>query len=80
MKTAVQEHLNISLLDNYTILKAFNMLKWIQIDVLFYHSTYRNDPKFLDEQVWANQGLHGLPFRLHLLDTILYGTATLFEF
>ena len=42
---------------------------------------YRNDPKFLDRQVWANivdpdqlleelsdQGLRCLPLRLHLLD------------
>ena len=43
---------------------------------------YRNDPKFLDRQVWANsvdpdqtaprgayQGLHCLPFGQHHLDT-----------
>ena len=50
---------------------------------------YRNDPKFLDRYAWANsadpdlsapeqsdQGLHCLPFRLHRLDSSLYGTAT----
>ena len=40
---------------------------------------YRNDPKFSDRYAWANstdQGLHCLPFRLHRLDTLLYGRAT----
>ena len=31
----------------------------------------------LEEQ--SDQGLHCLPFRLHLLDALLYGRATLFE-
>ena len=43
---------------------------------------YRNDPKFSDRYAWANsadleeqsdQGLHCLPFRLHRLDSLLYG-------
>ena len=46
---------------------------------------YRNDPKFFDRYAWANsadpdqtadQGLHCLPFRLHRLDSLLYGRAT----
>ena len=48
---------------------------------------YRNDPKFLDRYAWANsadpdqtapldQGLHCLPFRLHRLDSLLYGRTT----
>ena len=48
---------------------------------------YRNDPKFSDRYDWANsadpdqtaqsdQGLHCLPFRLHRLDSLLYGRAT----
>ena len=46
------------------------------------NSYYRNDPKFSDRQVWANsadpdqtadQRLDGLPFRLHLLNALLYG-------
>ena len=47
-----------------------------------------NDPKFSDRQVWANsvdldqtapdQGLHCLPFNLHLLDALLYIKAILF--
>ena len=53
---------------------------------------YGNVPKFWDRQVWADsvepdqteeqsdQGLHCLPFRLHLLDALLYSKATLFEF
>ena len=52
---------------------------------------YRNDPKCLDRQIWANspdqilkeqsdQGLHCLPFRLHLLDALPYGKATLLQF
>ena len=50
--------------------------------------TYRNDSKFSDRYAWANsadpdqteeqsdQGLHCLPFRLHRLDSLLYGRAT----
>ena len=46
---------------------------------------YHNDPKFSDRQVWANsadleeqfdQDLHCLPFRLHRLDSLLFGRAT----
>ena len=51
---------------------------------------YRNDPKFSDRYAWANsadpdhtaprgaayQGLHCLPFLLHRLDSLLYGSAT----
>ena len=51
---------------------------------------YRNDPKFSDRYAWANiadqgqtasreqsdQGLHCLPFRMHRLDSLLYGRAT----
>ena len=52
------------------------------------YMVYCNDPKFSDRQVWANsvdpdpfeQSLHLLPFRLHLLDSLLYGRATLFNF
>ena len=49
---------------------------------------YRNGPKFSDTQVWANsvvleeqsdQGLHCLPFLVHLLDALLCGRSTLFE-
>ena len=50
-------------------------------------SMYSNDLKFSERQVWANsvdpdqtapskqsdQGLHCLPFLLHLLDKFLYG-------
>ena len=48
-------------------------------------SLYRNDPKFLDRQVWANsidpdhRGLQRLPFCLHLL-FYMYGKATLLKF
>ena len=58
-------------------------------DTGFLNTGYHNVLKFSDRQVWANsvdleeqsdQGLHYLPFRLHLLDTLLYGKATLFEF
>ena len=52
---------------------------------------YGNSPNFLDRQVFANsadpdleeqsdQGLHCLPFRLHLYDMLLYGKGTLFKF
>ena len=57
---------------------------------------YRNIPKFSDRQIWANsadpdqtaprgeeqsdQGLHCLPFRLHRLDSLLFGRATEFKF
>ena len=57
-------------------------------------SAYRNDPKFSVRYAWANsadqirllleklsdQGLHCLPFRLHHLDSLLYGRATQFKF
>ena len=49
------------------------------------NETYRNDPKFSDRYAWANsadpdqtapdQGQHCLPFRLHRLDSLLYGRA-----
>ena len=53
--------------------------------------SYSIAPKFSDRQVWADsvdldqtdpsdQGLHYLLFRLHLLDALRYGEATLFEF
>ena len=47
------------------------------------NSYYRNDPKFSDRQVRANgadQHLDCLPFRLHLLNALLYGKAALFKF
>ena len=46
---------------------------------------FGNDPKFSDRYAWANsadleeqsdQGLHCLLFRLHHLDSLLYGRAT----
>ena len=66
-----------------TGLLAFSCLEMYQLN-------YRNDPVFLDRQVWANrvdpdqllleeqsdQGVHCLPFRPHLLDTLLYGKTT----
>ena len=47
-------------------------------------NNYRNVPKFSDRYAWANsedpdqtdQGLHGLLFPLHRLDSLLYGRAT----
>ena len=55
-----------------------------------------NGPKVFDRQVWAqirlllkersdlqeqsDQGLHCLPFRLHLVGALLYGKANLFTF
>ena len=50
---------------------------------------YLNDPKFSDRYASANianpdqtapQGLHCLPFRLHHLDSLLYGRATKINF
>ena len=53
---------------------------------------YRNDSKFSNRYARANsadpdqteeqsdQGLHCLPFRLHRLDSLLYGKATQFKF
>ena len=45
-------------------------------------SISRNDPKLSDRQVWANSADpdHCLQFPLHLLDSLLYGRATLFNF
>ena len=50
-----------------------------------------NVPVLSDRQVWANsvdpdqskqsdQVLHCLPFRLHILDSLLYDKATLLKF
>ena len=53
------------------------------------NSYYRNDPKFSDRQVRANsadpdqtadQRLDCLPFRLHLLNALLYGKAAMSKF
>ena len=55
------------------------------LHLLQFRIYYRNVPKFSDRQVQANsadpdqtapQGLHYLPFRLHHLDSLLYGRAT----
>ena len=54
------------------------------------HLNYHYDPRLLDRQVRTNsvdpdqtapseqsdQGLHCLPFRLHLLEALLYGNHT----
>ena len=74
---------DLSLCWAHTHFVGFVML-WLNF---FYH----NDLKFSDSQVWANSidpdlekqsghSLLGLPFRLHLLDSLHYGKATLFEF
>ena len=52
----------------------------------FFFSGYRNDPKFSDRYACANRvdpdqtaprgGAVYIPFRLHRLDSILYGRAT----
>ena len=59
---------------------------------LLYGKAWRsncNDPKYSDRLVWTNSvdpdqtegsGLHCLPFLLHLLDTLLYGKTTFFNF
>ena len=52
---------------------------------LLNQSGYHNDPKFSDRQVLANrvgqdQGLHYLPFHLHLLEALLYGKNKFFKF
>ena len=66
-----------------------NLIKITQCYLyVFKQTSYRNDPKFSDRQVWANsvdpvqtvprgavlsnQGLHCLLFCLHLLDIFLY--------
>ena len=53
-------------------------------------TVYLNDPKFSDRYAWTNsadlleehsdQSAHCLPFRLHRLDSLLYGRATKFKF
>ena len=58
-----------------------------QLTTYVANTMYRNDPKFSDRYAWANsadpdqkeqsdQGLHCLPFRLHRLNSLLYGKAT----
>ena len=63
----------------------------LKVDTNMYSVHYCNDPKFSDSYAWANsvqtqirllleeqsdQGLHCLPFRLHRLNSLLYGRAT----
>ena len=59
----------------------------MRLNAKFVLRPIRNDPKFSDRYAWANsadpdqteqsdQGLHCLPFRLHRLDSLLYGRAT----
>ena len=57
----------------------------ILITLINYKTKIGNDPKFSNRHAWANsadpdqtapQGLHCLPFRLHRLDSLLYGRAT----
>ena len=40
--------------------------------------TVQTQIRLLEEQ--SDQGLHCLPFRLHRLDSLLYGRAILFKF
>ena len=71
--------------DNYSDILTY----CIFIKLLF---RFCNGTKFSDKQVWANsvdpdqileeqsdQGLHCLPFPVHLLDLLLYGRATSFK-
>ena len=62
-----------------SMLKTYYYLSWniLALKCLYW---YHGDSKFSDRQVWANsidtdidQGLHCLPFRLHLLEGLLYG-------
>ena len=60
---------------------------WLMVDSRWKGKCYSNEPKILDSQVWANgvleksevlkeqsdQGLHYLPFPLHLSDALLNG-------
>ena len=64
----------------------------MSFDLSIMQGLYRNDPKFSDRYAWINsadpdqteeqsdQDLHFLPFRLHRLDSLLYGRATQFKF
>ena len=70
----------------YQFFLFFSLFKWYILSLGY----YRNDPKFSDRYAWAteqtqirllleeqsDQGLHCLPFRLHRLDSLLYGRAT----
>ena len=59
--------------------------RWILTDWMN-NGSYRNDPKFSDSQVWANNAdpdqtapdhdLPCLPFHLHRLDSLFYDRAT----
>ena len=69
---------------------VLNQGYFLKLSVSSNERGYRNDPKFSDRYAWANsadpdetapleqsdQGLHCLPFRLHRLDSLLYGRAT----
>ena len=76
-------------LDNIFVAKLHNK-EWNANPIYWYH----NDPKFLDRLVWANsvdpirllleeqsdQGLHCLPFQLHLLGALLFGKPSCSNF
>ena len=50
----------------------------------FYHNVHSFRANSVDPdqtaQEQSDQGLHYLPFRLHLFDALLYGKVTLFKF
>ena len=69
--------------------KCHNLMRWL-ICQLFLHVLHAKwILSFQTDWLWqtvltlkeqSNQGLHCLPFRPHLLDTLLYGKTTLFKF
>ena len=79
MFAATQLILSINVNNIFCFICAFSQKKY-----------YRNDPKFSDRYAWAksadpdqtapkeqsDQGLHCLQFRLHRLDSFLYGRVT----
>ena len=53
----------------------------LESTVMFLHFlTDRSEQSLDPEQTAPDQCLHCLPFRLHVLDSLLYGRATLFKF
>ena len=45
-----------------------------------YGQTVQTQTRLLSRRVGTDQGLHCLQFPLHILDALLYGKGTLFEF
>ena len=89
-----QQLVEMILINTHNFLLCFSFQRvstvyvFMKISKYYRRALYQYDPEFSDRQVWANsadpdqsdQGLHCLPFRLHLLDILLRDKPILFKF